>query len=317
FPAPDVLHALARWSAALRGDARLLRGREQLEARWRRLAAGAALPSRLPAAPPLGVVDPHRIPGARGVTAGLGAVARAYLRDPALADRLAGEFADGAPALGQRGPLLVELFARLGDPARAWQWAERVSASSPDHAPYLLAAGLAAAATGDVARADVFFVRGAAASGDAGAASLLAARGFLAVSRPLAALTAARRAFDLTAPGEPERAAAIELAARALDLLDRDEDATVLRKELPAGTLDAAVREAGQEEGTAPALPSVDSAEWPVAVASLLGVGLIAEGEKGERALEAVAEALEDAGLREMGEAVRREGVSLRGPMGR
>jgi hypothetical protein len=322
FPSRDALYALARWYAALRSspDPRLARGLEALEARWRRLAAGAALPSALPSALPLGVVDPHRIApavaqgasDAPGVADRLARVARAYLRDPALADRLARELVDGAVAPGQRGPLLVELFARLGDPARAWQWAERTQASSPDHAPYLLAAGMAAVGTGDSPRADVFFVRAAAASGDAGATSLLAARAFLAAGRALPALTAARRAHDLTAPGEPEHAAAIEVAADSLDLLGRDADATALRGRLPGG----ARRAAGAASGSparepADALPPPDADTWATAVASQLAVGLIAPPERAAPALAAVADALERAGLTELGQAARRERAGL------
>jgi len=442
FPTPDAIYALARWRAALRWsrDPRLARGREALEARWRRLSAGAALPARLPAALPLGVVDPNRIPGPgrvrvdgapaltdvragtdqrtdgragsrtgrhdrgataladvragsaqrtegragsrkdvrdrgataladvraataqrtdgaagsrtgrhdrgataladvraataqrtdgaagsrtgmrdRGATDGLERVARAYLRDPALADRLAGELADGAFAIGQRGPLLVELFARLNDPARALEWAERTSESSPDHAPYLLAAGLAAIAAGDAPRADVFFVRGASASGDAGGASLLEARAFLAASRPLAALAAARRAIDLTAPGEPEHAEAVLAAARALELLGRAGEARALVALLPAG----ADRAAGPAFASLPAtdappadiaLPPPDAPAWPTEVASLLAAALIAPPERAAPALAALAAAFERAGLVDLARAARRERLTLLGP---
>jgi hypothetical protein len=242
-------------------------------------------------------------------------VARAYLRDPALADRLARELVDGAVAPGQRGPLLVELFARLGDPARAWQWAERTQASSPDHAPYLLAAGMAAVGTGDSPRADVFFVLAAAASGDAGATSLIAARAFLAAGRALPALAAARRAHDLTAPGEPEHAAAIEVAAASLDLLGRDDDATALRGRLPEGARPAAGAASGSAtREPADALPPPDTDTWATAVASQLAVGLIAPSERAAPALAAVADALERAGLTELGQAARRERAGLLAP---
>src|SRR5690606_15664407 len=136
-------------------------------------------------------------------------------------------------AAGERGPLVVELFARLDDPARAQAWAERVLASSPHHPRHLLAAGIAAAAAGAVARADIFFVRAAAASGDAGAVTLEAARALVALGHPLAAASAARRAAQLTAPGEEERDEALALAALALDSLGRHGDALALRQHLP------------------------------------------------------------------------------------
>ena len=280
-----------------------------------RIPPGGPIPSVLPSALPLGVVDPHRIaPGGAldaGAADGLARVARAYLRDPALADRLASELADGGFALGQRGPLLVELFARLGDPARAWKWAERTCASSPDHAPYLLAAGLAAVGTGDSPRADVFFVRAAGASGDAGATSLTAARALLAAGRALPALTAARRAYDLTAPGEPEHAAAIELAAASLDLLGRGADATALRARLPDGARLAAAAASGTAREPADVLPPPDAESWAAAVAARLAVGLIAPPERAAPALAAVADAFERAGLTELGQAARRERASL------
>jgi hypothetical protein len=321
FPSPAALHALARWHRALAEvDPRLARGRDAIETRWRRLAAGSGPPGRLPPALPLGVFDPHRmaLPDRAGadMVGGLSRVARAYLRDPALADRLAGELADGAVALGARGPLLVELFARLGDPARAWSWAERVNASSRDHAPYLLLAGMAAAAAGDSPRADIFFIRGAAASGDGGAASLLAARGFLAAARPLPALTAARRAFDLTAPGEPEHASAIDAAARALDLLGRDREATALRGRLPAGALAAVAAKDGVDDAVddgAPRLPPPDAPDWGTQVASLLALGLVAPPGRAAPALAAVADSLDRAGLHDLAAAARRERRALLG----
>jgi hypothetical protein len=331
FPSADAQRALARWRRALTDAAhvgaagdpagarrRLGEARDLLEARWRRLAAGAPVPASPAPGFPLGAVDPDRRRGeeAPRVAGGLRRVARAYLRDPALADRLAGELADGAIALGERGPLLIELFARLGDPARAWSWAERLSASSPGHAPYLLLAGIAAAAAGDAPRADIFFVGGAAASGDAGAASLLAARAFLAAARPLPALTAARRAFDLTAPGEPDHVAAIEVVARAMDRLNRDREAEGMRALLPDGAGAAAAAALGDAPAIDLAigpLPAATAPTWPVQVASLLAVGLIAPPERAGPALAAVADAFERAGLVDLAEAVRRERGALPG----
>ncbi|HTE50695.1 MAG TPA: hypothetical protein VK698_07490 [Kofleriaceae bacterium] len=320
FPSPEHLAALARWREAMAssGADRLAAAATELEARWRRLAAGSPVPARRPErlALPLGVVDPHRVALAGAVVADLERVTRAYLRDPALADRLAGGFADGEVAVGQRGPLLVDLFARLGDPARALDWAERVLASSPDHAPYLLLAGLAAASAGDAARADVYFVRGAGASGDTGAASLLAARGFLAASLTLPALTAARRAFDLTAPGEPEHAQAIELAAHSLDRLGRRADAAGLRARLSAGARAEAALDLGlaTPPGAAgPVVPSPDQPGWAIAVASLLAIGLDAPPDRAGPALAAAADSLERAGLAGLALAVRRERSSLAG----
>ena len=146
-----------------------------------------------------------------------------------MADRMAEDFADGAIALGERVPGLIEMYRGLGDPARAWRWAERLLESSPRHAPYLQVAGEVSAAAGDPARAEVFFVEAAAASGDAGASSIAAARAYLAVRQPLSAVTAARRAIQLTGPGTAEHAEAIELAATGLEAIGRKDDAAELR----------------------------------------------------------------------------------------
>jgi hypothetical protein len=118
-------------------------------------------------------------------------------------------------------------------------------------------------------------------------------------------VTAARRAFDLTAPGEPEHAEAIDLAARALDLLGREREATALRSRLPAGAL-AAVE-------PSPRLPPPDAPGWGTEVASLLALGLVAPADRAAPALAAVADSLDRAGLHELAEAARRERRALLG----
>ncbi|HUS68597.1 MAG TPA: hypothetical protein VMZ28_28875, partial [Kofleriaceae bacterium] len=160
------------------------------------------------------------------------AIRNAYRREPAVADRMAEDLADGAIVLGERAPALIDMYRELGDPARAWRWAEKLLESSPRHAPYLQLAGEVSAAAGDPARAEVFFVEAAAASGDAGASSVAAARAYLALRLPLPAVTAARRAIQLTGPGTAEHAEAIELAATGLEAVGRKDDAAELRARL-------------------------------------------------------------------------------------
>jgi len=300
-PAPSLDAALARWRAAL-DHVRLRGGRDAALARWRRLAASAPVRAPVRDRLPLGTVDPHRLSGDRATATALGRIARAYLRSPASAERLAEDFADGAPALGQRGPLVAALFLALGDPARAWQWAEAVSRSSPDHPAYLMAAGAVSVAAGAVDRADVFFTLGAQASGDGGAATVEAARLFLVHGFPLPALAAARRALQLTAAGQPEHDEAVTLAVRAMELLGRDGDARRLRG----------------EEHVAPeapvarlAFPPVDSPAWQAAIADRLARALVAPKEEAQRLLTALADELDAAGIHTVAAACRREASSV------
>lgn len=184
---------------------------------------------------PLALVDPSRVAADAGVpeaAEALGAIAAAYLREPAVADRRAERFADRAVAAGAHVPALVQLFHELGDPARAMRWSARLLAESPMHPPYLLWAGAAAAAEGDPERAEVFFQRGAAASGDAGAASLEAARSLLAFGHPVHALGAGKRALQLTAPGEAQEVLAV--VASADRALGRELAARAAERRLPA-----------------------------------------------------------------------------------
>ncbi len=298
-PSPALDAALARWNGAL-DHPRLRAGREAALVRWQRLAANPRPPER--DLLPLGTVDVYRLGGERRAAAALAQIARAYLRSPASAERLAEDFADGAPALGQRGLLVASLFGALGDPARAWQWAESVNRSSPDHAPYAMAAGAMSVAAGAVDRADVFFTFAAQASGDAGAASVEAARIFLAHGFPLPALAAARRAVQLTAAGQPEHEEAVRLAARAMDLLGRAADARRLR---------AGERVSAEAPSAPLGFPPVDSAAWRAAVADRLARALLAPSEQAQRLFTALADELDAAGLHSVATACRREARSI------
>jgi len=300
-PSPGLDAALERWRAAV-SHPRLRAGRDAALIRWQRLAGEAPARPRARRPLPIGTLDPHRIARDRGQAAALERIARAYLVSPAAAERLAGDFADGAPALGQRGPLVVALYLALGDPARAWHWAERTSRSSPEHAPHLMAAGAASAAAGALERADVFFILGAQASGDAGAASVKAARLFLDHGQPLAAVTAARRAVQLTASGQPEHDDAVRLAARALDLLGRSDAARALL---------ASEHVAPEPPAPAITFPPSGSAAWQSAIADTLALALLAPPEKATRLFTALADELQQAGLDALATACRREAASV------
>ena len=315
-PAPAVVAALGRWRAALAGTP-LEAGRDAVEAGWRRLSSGAPPASsgapRAPTAPPLGVIDPHRLTDDPQLARALGRIARAWRRDPAAADRLAADLLDRWHAALEPGLAVIELFARLDDPARAWRWVEPLTRQSPHEPRVLMAAGAVSAAAGAVSRAEIFFLRGAAASGDPGEASLQAARAYLVTGHPLAAVSAARRAVQHSAPGQPEQDEAIALAALALEELGRQDDAGALRARLPAAAAPASAASRGEPEEAAPAsaprLPAVDPSDpaWAEAVARELARALIAPPERAAPALDRLAAALDRAGHRQLAHAVRRE----------
>ncbi len=213
-------HALARWLATTR-RLHLERGRDAVLSRWRALGRGEPKLDRF-APLPLGVPEPLAIAVRLGLPdpgppERLIELVRTYLREPAAADRLAGDLVGGALAIGSRGPVVAALFAALGDPARALSWWDRVLASSPRHPTYQFAGAAAAALAGELARAEVHVITAAAASGDGGAVNAAAARLYGDVDAPVYSLMAGRRAEQLCAPGEDlEVLATIASADRAL-----------------------------------------------------------------------------------------------------
>ena len=157
----------------------------------------------------------------------LAEAARAYPREPAVAERIADDLVARAVSVAVYGPALARLFAGLGDHARALAWRERIAAESPRHPPHAFGYAAAAAALGDVARADVLFEAAAAGSGDAGAAFLFAAGVAVHLEHWLLASSLGRRALQLTAPGRT--GAALALLATAADGLGRAEDRERMR----------------------------------------------------------------------------------------
>lgn len=236
-------HRLARWRHALAGAA-LAPGRELITEHWRALGYQPDSAAEPDGVVPLGHPAPLEVAARvdrveHAAPAAIAAIARAFAREPAVADRLAREYAGGTVAAGARSPLLAALFAGLGDPVRALRWAEVALEESPAHPPYLFAVAAYAASSGDLARAEVHFTSAAAADGDPGASALAAARLFLALARPLEAVQMGRRALDLTAPGadipvlEVLRAAATELG-RAGDAAAITERLAARTRALPA-----------------------------------------------------------------------------------
>jgi hypothetical protein len=165
-----------------------------------------------------------------------------------------------------------------------------------------MVAGAASVATGAVDRADILFIEGAHASGDAGAASVSAARTFLAHGHALPAVTAARRAVQLTASGQPEHEEAVRLAARALEQLGRADAARRVRA-------DAGVA----PDVPAPAItfPPSGSAAWQAAIADTLAVALLAPPDEAVRLFTALADQLDAARLSSLAAACRREALSF------
>ena len=224
------LHTLWRWRRACTAYG-LRAGHDEVTSRWRALGfAEVAAPRGLVG---FGIANPYAVVtelGAATMPAALSDIARAYVREPAAADRLAEEFVAGVVAIGVRGPVVAELFDRLGDPARALEWWDRVARSSPRHPPYLYSSAVAAVAAGDYPRADTLFISAAAASGDGGAVNRAAARAYARVGADVEALIAGRRALQLTAPGEE-----LELLATIASVnesLGRKSDAEATRRYL-------------------------------------------------------------------------------------
>lgn len=151
------------------------------------------------------------------------AVEEAFRVDPARSDRKARAFVDRDVYGARERAVLVELYYRLGDSKRSKVWALELMDLSPGNPAFVLSAGLACAADGDVERAEQYFTSAAAASGDPGRYWALAARTLRFAGHPIAALRAGRRALALTAPGR-DLMILLELS-RAQSALGRDLDA--------------------------------------------------------------------------------------------
>jgi hypothetical protein len=220
------VHALAWWSRLAGRDQRLARGRSEVERGWSELLpapAGWRMPPTTVTVPAAALVE-HEDPA---IAAALVAVAEAYAHEPAVADRLARDVVARAPSLGRHGPAVARLFAALGAHDRALAWWERIAAESPQHPPYLLALGVAAAASGEVLRASVHIEAAAARSGNAGATFLRAAAELWRQGHALEAVATGRKALLLAPSGQ--RGPVLALLARAMRALDRARDADAMR----------------------------------------------------------------------------------------
>lgn len=151
--------------------------------------------------------------------------ARAYRRDPALAERLLAaaidahvDEAEGAAA----GGFVMDALGDLGRARTLWQ---RAVDSSPE-APYLSALASVKARSGDDPAAQLDLTAAAAASGDAAPVLIAGARALIAGARPIAAIEVARDAIDLAGPDAI--ADALTVAADASTAAGRGEQAAEL-----------------------------------------------------------------------------------------
>ncbi len=174
-------------------------------------------------AAPLGpsVLAAARIPD----EAALVAIARAFRRDPAVAERLARELVGRSidSALGDAAA--GALFDALGDPARArMAW---LAASTDSDEPAIVAGYASAAArAGDGDAALVSATGAAAASGDPAIVWLDVGHALMRGHRPIDALTTMRTAIDLA--GANALAATLDLAIAASHQVGRDAQADAL-----------------------------------------------------------------------------------------
>ena len=155
----------------------------------------------------------------------LRAIAAAFRRDPAIADRLARDAVAGATDAAAMHAALGALFDAIGDPARARAaWQAAVDAS-PE--PWFLR-GLAGAQArqGDADAALITATSAAAASGDPAVVWLAVAQSLTGAGRHAHALDAARSAIDLAGP--EVLAAALDAAIAASRALGRDRQAVQL-----------------------------------------------------------------------------------------
>lgn len=179
------------------------------------------------------------VPGAAGVEP-LRAIAAAFHRDPAIADRLAGEAVAGAVDAAAMHATLGALFDAIGDPARAraaWQAAVDASAEPG----FLRGLAEAEARQGDGDAALVAATSAAAWSGDPAVVWAAVARALAGAGRYVHALAAARSAIELAGP--ETLPVALDVAIAASRALGRDAQARALAAErarvAPVGGLGA------------------------------------------------------------------------------
>jgi tetratricopeptide (TPR) repeat protein len=194
--------------------------------------------SELAPVPPLvetDVTEPGAVAIARFATTRVGAddgsaasvlvVARAYGRDPAIADRLASDVVARAVDAAAAYAMLGALFDALGDRARARAAWQEAATASPE-AAFVRGLAEAAGRAGDGPGALVFATQAAAASGDPAVVWNAVGAALLASKQHVDALSAARTSIELAGPDELPRA--LELAIECSRALGRAAQADAL-----------------------------------------------------------------------------------------
>jgi hypothetical protein len=155
----------------------------------------------------------------------LRAIVVAYLRDPAIGDRLARDAVARATDAAAMHATMAALFDALGDPARARAAWQAAVDSSPEP---LFVRGLAEACArqGDPDASLILATTAAAASGDPAVVWTSVARALAGAGKYVHALDAARSAIDLSGP--ETLAAALDVAISASQALGRDAQAAAL-----------------------------------------------------------------------------------------
>jgi hypothetical protein len=162
--------------------------------------------------------------GATGIDR-LRAIVVAYVRDPAVADRLGRDAVASAVDAAAMQAMLGAMFDGLGDPARARAaWQAAVDAS-PEPG-FVRGLATAQARQGDADAALVSATMAAAASGDPGVVWTAVARELEGAGKAVHALEAARSAIDLAGPDTLP--GALEVAIAASRTLGRDAQVTAL-----------------------------------------------------------------------------------------
>jgi hypothetical protein len=166
----------------------------------------------------------HAAGGGPGIDP-LRAIAAAFRRDPAIAERLGREAVAGAVDAAAMHAVLGALFDAIGDPARARaEWQAAVDASPEPR--FVRGLACAQARQGDADAALITATTAAAASGDPAVVWVAVARALSEAGRDVHALDAARSAIDLAGP--EALAAALDAAIAASRALGRDRQAAQL-----------------------------------------------------------------------------------------
>ena len=178
-----------------------------------------------------------------------GAIVAAFLRDPAIADRLARDVVARAPDAAVANAALGTMWSLLDDPARArMAWEAAVEASSEP--AFVRGLAEAVARAGDADAAMVHGTAAAAAAGDPAIVWTSLSRTLQAVGRHQHALEAARSAIDLAGrEALPEALDAATAASRSMGRT-KQVDALVARRAKVAPPIVADVEVATHDDPT-------------------------------------------------------------------